>query len=540
MTGLNLHDRVVTKVLSSRAREVPDRGFIDVCGTAFTYGECHVRSLDVGKGLARLGASKGSRVVMMVSNRFEFVLTWFGVAFTGAAAVPINPDWKGDTLSYLLRDADPTVVVVEGAQFERARPLLDDLPHLKAVVVVGDDTTRTAPAGRVPALPWSDLERAGSADDVDLEASAPRFDDVMAILYSSGTTGRPKGIVISHAHICAFALQWSRATNMSGDDVLYLPNPLFYMQATVLAITPTLIAGARIYVVERFRASRYWEDVRRVGATLAHAQFSLIPILLKQPPSPLDRDHQCTRVFIGKTNREFEERFGARIIEIYGSTEVNIVAYNRWNAPRDGSAGRPASNFEVKIFDEDDFELPPGEIGEIVVRPLEPFSISYGYLNRPEAWLDVWRNMWFHCGDRGYVDEDGYLFFVDRIKDMIRRKGENISSEEVERQLNSHPDVVESAAIPVPAQTAEDEVKVFVVLRSPGAVDEEALTEHMRRTTPKFMVPRYVEIVDTLPKTGSLKVEKYRLHEIGLNARTWDSEAGRYVETPSPAARSAS
>jgi len=529
MGDLRLHDRVVTRVLADRARETPDRPFIDVCGIGFTYGECYRRSLDVGKGLAGLGAQRGSRVVVLLPNRWEFVLAWFGVAFTGAAVVPINPDWKGDTLSYLLEDAQPSVVIVETTKLAELWPMLKPLGQLQAVVVVGEGAVPRTGVGDPVVTSWPELERTGAEVELDLAASPPRFDDVLAILYSSGTTGRPKGIVMSHAHICSFALQWTRATNLVAEDVVYLPNPIYYMQATVLAITPTLLAGARIHIVDRFSASRYWDDVRKLGATLAHAQFSLIPILLKQPPSPLDREHRCTRVFIGKTDREFEKRFGVRIIEIYGSTEVSIVAFNPWDAPRAGSAGKPAPNFEVKIFDEDDYEVPAGEIGEIVTRPLEPYTISYGYLNRPDVWLAAWRNMWFHCGDRGYVDNDGYLFFVDRIKDMIRRKGENISSEEVERQLNSHPEVLESAAIPVPADTAEDEVKVFVVLRKAGAVDEMALIEHMRATVPKFMVPRYVEIVDALPKTGSLKIEKYRLREVGLSSRTWDVESDAYV-----------
>jgi crotonobetaine/carnitine-CoA ligase len=529
MTDVALHDRVVTKVLASRAMETPDKLFIDICGTEFSYGECHRRSMNVGRALASLGVGASDRVVVMLPNRWEFVLSWFGTAFAGAAVVPVNPEWKGDLLTYLLEDADPVAVVIEAGRTKDLLRILEKLPRLVVVIVVGDEPGQRVALGSATVASWSELERIGAVSDVALEASSPRFDDVLAVLYSSGTTGRPKGIVMSHAHICSFALQWIRATSLVPDDIVYLPNPIYYMQATVLAITPTLLAGARIHLVEKFSASRYWADVRRFGATLAHAQFSLIPILLKQPPSTLDREHRCTRVFIGKTNREFEERFGVRVIEIYGSTEVNIVAYNPWEAHKEGSAGLAAPNFEVKIFDEDDQELPGGEIGEIVTRPREPFTISYGYLNRPDVWLGAWRNMWFHCGDRGYFDADGYLFFVDRIKDMIRRKGENISSEEVERQLNAHPAVLESAAVPVPAETAEDEVKVFVVLRTPGSVQEHALVDHMSERVPRYMVPRYVEIVDALPKTGSLKIEKYRLRQIGVNSRTWDALSSSYV-----------
>ena len=332
-----------------------------------------------------------------------------------------------------------------------------------------------------------------------------------------------------HAHVYSFGVQWSNATNFSQEDVLYAPTPLFYMQATVLGVVPTLMAGAHIHIAERFSASRYWDGIRESGATIAHGQFSLIPLLLKQPPSPLDREHRCKRVFIAKSNNEFESRFGVRIIEIYGSTELNIVTYNPWDRPKESSAGKPAPNFEVKIFDDDDQELPIGEIGEIVSRPKEPFIISYGYNNKPEITLDAWRNMWFHCGDRGYFDRDGYLFFVDRKKDVIRRKGENISSQEVERQVNSHPAVLESAAVPVPAETAEDEVMIFVVLQPGSELLPTDLLDYVRTIVPRFMVPRYVEIIPELPKTGSLKIEKFKLREHGVTAATWDREADAYV-----------
>ena len=342
-------------------------------------------------------------------------------------------------------------------------PLLKSLSSLDAVVICDAEEDGSIAVG-VRQLSWIDLPDLGVNTDI---IGSPSFDDVLAVLYSSGTTGRPKGIVMPHAHVYSFGVQWSNATNFQHEDILYAPTPLFYMQATVLGVIPTLMSGAQVHIAERFSASRYWDDIRATKSTIAHGQFSLIPLLLKQPPSPLDNQHDCKRIFIAKSNAEFEERFGVRIIEIYGSTELNMVTYNPWDHPKPGSAGKAAPNFEVKIFDSDDYELPQGEIGEIVARPTEPYVISYGYYHRPEFTLEAWRNTWFHCGDRGYFDEDGYLFFVDRIKDMIRRKGENISSEEVERQVNTHPSVLESAAVPVPAETAEDEVKIYVALK-PG------------------------------------------------------------------------
>jgi crotonobetaine/carnitine-CoA ligase len=482
----------------------------------------------VAGGLAAHGVGAGQRVVMMLSNRQEFLLGWFGTAMLGATIVPINPEWKGETLSYILADAEPSALILTADLLPTVTPVIPELPDLKFVVLLDVESTGPAMhAAEVNTLTWDALLEGGGAAAEPV--SSPRFDDLLAILYSSGTTGRPKGIAMPHAHVYSFGIQWSRANNFSGVDVLYAPTPLFYMQATVLGVVPTLMAGAQIHIAPRFTASRYWDGVRKSGATIAHGQFSLIPLLLKQPPTPLDRQHNCTRIFIAKSNAEFEERFGVRIVEIYGSSESNIVAYNPWDRHKPGSAGRPAPNFEVIIVDDQDRELPHGQIGEIVARPREPYVISAGYYHRPEITLDAMRNMWFHCGDRGYFDEDGYLFFVDRKKDVIRRKGENISSAELERQVNTHPDVLEAAAVPIPAETAEDEVKIFVVRQSGRDVTPADLITYLQEILPRFMVPRFVEFIPSMPKTGSLKIEKFKLREAGLNDATWDREAGDYV-----------
>jgi crotonobetaine/carnitine-CoA ligase len=522
---LKLQDRVISQILAERGQTTPDRPFVHIGGVMYTYGQMYEASREIALGLAALGIERGTRVVMMLPNRLEFLLGWLGTALTGATIVPINPDWKGETLSYILTDAQPTLVILGQGLLDQVEETLAGLASLETVVVCDRDDSDQR-ARPFTTRRWEEIGSLGQ--DGPLPAPA-RFDDVLAVLYSSGTTGRPKGIVMPHAHVYSFGVQWGNATNFGPDDILYAPTPLFYMQATVLGLVPTLMAGAQIHIAERFSASRYWDDIRATRATIAHGQFSLIPLLLKQPPNELDREHQCTRVFIAKSNAEFEERFGVRIIEIYGSTELNIVTYNPWDHHKEGSAGKAAPNFDVRIFDDDDCELPIGEIGEIVSRPTEPFVISFGYYNRPEVTLEAWRNMWFHCGDRGYFDDDGYLFFVDRKKDMIRRKGENISSQEVERQVNSHPAVLESAAIPVPAETAEDEVMVFVVLQPGASVTAPELLEYLPTVLPRFMVPRYIEIIDQLPKTGSSKIEKFKLREHGITPKTWDREVGAYA-----------
>jgi crotonobetaine/carnitine-CoA ligase len=525
MEELELHRRVISEILADRARDTPDKPFIHIGGVTYSYGEVFDSSTVLAKGLVELGLVKGQRVVMMLGNRVEFLFSLFASALAGLVIVPINPDWKGDVLSYILTEVQPSAIILTEDLVETVNPVLSELSGLGAIVVC--DATDAEPAsGDVRLLTWEELGTIGGSVDT---LATPSYDDVFGMLYSSGTTGRPKGIVLPHAHVYSFGVQWINANNFTEDDVLYSAQPLFYMQGTILGLVPVLMSGAQVHYAKKFSLSRYWDDIRATKATIAHGQFSLIPLLLKEPPSPLDKEHNCTRIFVAKRNEEFESRFGTRIVEIYGSTELNIVAYNPWDHPKFGSAGKAAPNFEVKVVDDDDCDVPTGEIGEIVARPREPFTISFGYYRHPEVTVEAWRNLWFHCGDRGYFDEDGYLFFVDRKKDVIRRKGENISSEEVERQVNSHAAVLESAAVPVPAETAEDEVKVFVVTTQDMALKPEELIEYLQGILPKFMLPRYLEFIDALPKTDSMKIEKFKLRELGNTERTWDREVGGYL-----------
>jgi crotonobetaine/carnitine-CoA ligase len=515
---IDIHDRVIGRVLDDAARRLGDAVFCQFGEEAYTYRQMNELASRCAGGLAELGVHAGERVVVLLRNVPEFLIAWFGIARLGATVVPLNPEWKGETLRYILEDAEPSAVVLSADVFAGVVEALGDQAAVP-MVMVGPEA-----APLRPTVPWSDLIGAQP-----MAGDGGRHDAVLAILYSSGTTGRPKGIMMPHAHIYAFSRQWTRVADLKSDDVLYTPTPLFYMLATILGVIPILLVGGRVHIGPRFSASTYWDDVRSCGATVAHAIFSIIPILLKQPPSPLDRQHNCRRIFISKSNAEFEERFGVRLVEIYGSTEMNIVAYNRWDDFRPGTCGKPADNFEVTIVDDDDQPLPTGEVGEIVARPKEPFAISYGYYKRPEVTVEAWRNLWFHCGDRGYLDDDGFLHYVDRKKDVIRRGGENISSYELERVANEHPGVLESAAIPVPSELEEDEVKLCVVTREGSAADPESIIAFLDERLPRFMIPRYIEFLPELPKTGSMKVEKYRLREQGITPATWDAKSARAV-----------
>lgn len=532
MIDAPLHERVLHALLRRAAEEEGDRPFLRYRETQMSYAQVWDEARRVAGGLTALEVRPGDKVCLMATNAdcLEFVTTWFGVVAAGGVVVPINPDFKGDLLALVLEDSDARHAVVAAEFLGRIDEVIARAPAVRTIVQIGGGA-QDATDRPYRLVPLDDLPSSNGSDGLP----PGRHSDVATIVYSSGTTGAAKGIVMSHAHAFSFARQWCALMRYTREDRLYSPTPLSYMLATILGVLPSLLVRGEICFAPRFSASSYWDDIRAYEATVAHCIFSVIPILKKQPPSELDRRHNCRALYIAKSDPEFEERFGVRLVEIYGSTEMNIVAYNPWDAPKPGSCGLPAPNFEVQIVDDDDQPLPQGQTGEIVARPREPFLLSYGYYKKPEVTIQAWANLWFHCGDRGYLDDDGYLWYVDRKKDVIRRRGENISSYELERQITSHPDVLECAAVPVPSDLGEDDVMVYVVLTDPAlaqvpGIHRRLLDDWLERL-PRFMVPRYVEFVDELPKTQSMKIRKVDLRERGVGAMTFDRDADAVVGT---------
>jgi crotonobetaine/carnitine-CoA ligase len=465
--------------------------------------------------------------MLMVPNSPAFVLSMFGIARLGAVEVPINTAYKGDLLRYVLTDSAPRVLVLHAQWLDRALPHLAACPSLEAVVVDGGDPPPAAalPAG-VRALRFAEL--LAPAPDF----AAPELDPTAlgAIMYTSGTTGPSKGVQVTHAHQLLYARDWARSVDFGADDVLFGPLPLFHALARTLGVVPTLLFGAHMAVEERFSASRFWARARAADATIVHGIFGMVPILLGQPPAADDRGHRIRTFYIGpsKLTAPFRERFGVHLVEVFGATETGIVTCTPYGEHREGSCGRVNdASWELRIVDDRDAPVPAGEIGEMVVRPREPWGIMTGYWGRPDATVEAFRNLWFHTGDFGRRDEDGYVFFVDRKKDAIRRRGENISSFEVETSVNAHPSVLESAAIAVPSELTEDDVKICVVVQPGAHLDPGDLIRFLDDRLPYFAVPRYVEVLPELPKTPNEKVRKVALRQAGrdgITDATWDRE----------------
>jgi carnitine-CoA ligase len=507
---------VLGDVLRSRAESHAAEPFLRFREGVLTYREVDTEANRVAQGLIELGVGKGDHVAVMLPNCPELVSVIFALARLGAVAVPVNTAHRGELLRHVLFSSDTTTLVIDAEYADRLP--LDRLPGLARIVVRG---------GTLPGAVSFDSLRG-------LDTTEPRagvvFSDLQAIMYTSGTTGPSKGAMVSHslALTCAydsldFLDRWSKTT--------YCPLPLFHAAGLWDGVFSALLSGGSIAVVERFSASRFWDDVRYFGAQVALSVFSMIPILMSAPPSPRDRDHPLEMFYMGKSalDEPLRERFGVRSVETYTSTEAGIATGSPYGEWRLGSCGTVHSErFDAAVVDEHDRLLGPGEPGELVLRPKQPYVITTGYYGTPEATADVFRNLWFHTGDRVWRDEDGYFYFLDRMKDSIRRRGENISAFDLECEVNTHPAVLECAAFGVPSELEDEDVKLAVVLRPGMSLTPEELVEFCAERLPKFMVPRYVELMAALPRTPTDKVAKYKLRERGdhgLTDETWDGEA---------------
>lgn len=523
-----MNQRTMGSCLARQASQHPDKEFLVFGERSWTYSEFDHWVTEIAGGLLELGLRKGDKLAIMLPNCPEFIALWFACARIGAVEVPVNTAYKGPLLRYLLHHCDARVAVIASNYVERIQNEAGELTNLTKLVVWRSGSTPNVIAGRIPTVPFEALE----AESAPLPALDIGFRDPLAIMYSSGTTGPSKGILLCHHYFWWGGNQARLIRGVTAEDRLYTCLPLFHGNAQMLTTVPALLAGATLVLDDRFSASTFWDRLRRHRATQFNFMGSMIPILMKQPPSQNDRLHSVTLAKGAAAPKDlclpFEERFGVRILEGYGQTENCSALSNPLDAPRLGSIGLPICGYDVDVVNEDDEPVPPGDVGEIVFRPQHPFIMMDGYYKMPEATLTAISNLWFHTGDLGKKDGDGYFYFVDRKKDAMRRRGENISAHEVEIVVNSHPGVLESAAFAVPSDVGEDEVMVCVVRKPGQQLGAPDLIRHCEPLMPYFAVPRYVDFRDELPKTPTHKVEKYRLRQEGVTPTTWDREAAGY------------
>lgn len=515
---LDLESLVLGNILEEKATTHRRSPFVKFREGELSFGEVNQTADRVAQGLAAAGVRRHDHVAIMLPNCADFLYVIFALAKLGAVAVPINIDYKGELLVHVLTTSDASMLMVDEPYLDRIAAAEKGVPKLARIVVRGSGVPRRL---ATPVLPFSRLFDHGE----EAPRARVRFSDLQAIMYTSGTTGPSKGVMCPHALALTCARDSVHFMAHGPEHSIYCPMPLFHAGALWDGVMAALLSGSAIGIVERFSASRFWDDVRRFDASLAMGVFAMIPILLNQPPTPRDKDHPLKSFYMGKSELDAAmfERFRVHAVETYTSTEIGIGTASPYGEWRTGSCGTAwEERFDVAIVDAEDRELGPDQPGELVVRPKQPFVITTGYYNYPAESARIMRNLWFHTGDLARRDRDGYYYFLERVKDSIRSRGENISAFEVERGINAHPSVLECAAFGVPSELEEDELMVAVVLRAGASLRAPELAAWCAEKLPAFMVPRFVEFVDGLPKTPNGKIAKYELRSRGVTPRTWD------------------
>ena len=525
------HERVLTHIIEDKARKRPNHVVFQFRDDPMTFGGLNERINRAANGFLALGIKRGDKVAIMLPNCPEFLYAWFGLNKIGAVEVPINVALKGAGLAYQIDQSDSVALIADLEYLDRLEEVAENLKTIRHVVLAGRaDAMQGRPNWqRVEILTFNEL----MAHSSDTPNVVVHYSDLATILYTSGTTGVSKGVQMSHHYwydIWSESVKYSRYTD---EDVLYTGLPFFHGNAQGITIGPAILADAKAVIVERFSASQLWDDCRRWNCTEANYIGGIIPILLKQAEREDDGENPV-RLMVGAAApadewHAFQQRFNTKLLEVYGMTECYCCLVSPYDEPRAGACGKAITGWDVRIVDDDDNEVPPGEQGEFIARSNKMWVGTTGYYNKAEATLELFRNGWIHTGDLGRMDADGYFYFVDRKKQALRRRGENISSFEVESVIGSHPAVLESCVVGVPSEVGEEDVKAVVVLKERHRVTEVELIRWCEPRMAYFAIPRYIAIRDSLPKTPSERVEKFKLKTEGVTPDCWDREKAGIV-----------
>lgn len=511
---------VLRDLLHDKARTIPQQVFaVFENGEAWTYEQTLQQVQEVAAGLAAQGVGQGDAVVLWLAHGQVALRTWFAVNYLGAVAVPINLAYKGQLLERVIENSQAKLMVLHANLLERLHAV--KLSQLGCVVTVGEPGG-PAPQGLLQ-VDESDLHRAGSTSP---EPPVPiKACDLQVILYTSGTTGPSKGVLCSYLHL------WTSGHNvyfLTAEDRYMVNLPLAHVSG-VLPCMLMLALGGSVAIVERFQTDRFWEQINACQATFVILLGAMAKFLLSQPVTPPELNNSLSKLLLLPYDMDIgpmRERWGVDVYTSFNMTEICCPIMSLPNPSALGSCGQLRPGIQARIVDADDFEAPTGAVGELILRTDSPWAFSHGYYRDHEATAKAWRNGWFHTGDAFRHDDRGNYYFVDRMKDTIRRRGENISSFEVEAELLAHPAIQEAAVVAVPSEFGEDEVLAVVTLKPDRQLAPAELLEFLIPRMPYFMVPRFVRFVAELPKTPTLKIEKHVLRRHGLSVPgVWDRES---------------
>jgi len=509
---------VLRYLLDNWAATRPDQPYVLFeNGDSWTYAQLRGEVISVAVGLQTLGIKQGDHVAVWLPNGREGLIVFYAINYLGAVFVPFNTAYRGNLLEHVLRNSDATVLVAHAGLLDRLAGI--DTSAIATIVVVGDGVA-SAPFKSVPYCALSGDEASLAPLDRPIEPW-----DNQAIIYTSGTTGPSKGVLSSYLHLYTNAGpdSWPFVT---GEDRFLVNMPIFHIGGMGIPFV-MLARGGSIALMENYSTDRFWDFVRATDCTAMFLLGVMATFLMKVPSSPQDRLHSIRTAFMVPLTDiagPFHERFGIDVYTIFNMTEISSPIVSGPNPVKPGTCGTVRPGVDVRLVDGNDCEVPVGAVGEMLVRTDRPWAMNSGYHRNPEATAKAWANGWFHTGDAFRRDAEGYFYFVDRVKDAIRRRGENISSFEVEIEILAHPDIREAAVIGVPSEFSEDDV-MAVIAPVPGRrVDCAELIAFLAPRMSYFMIPRYIRILDELPKTASAKVQKAELRKESITSDTWDRD----------------
>jgi crotonobetaine/carnitine-CoA ligase len=514
------HNVVFCRFLEDRAAASSQQTFFTYQEKNFAYGDFNLLVNRIAHCLLDAGVLAGTRVAVLMDTSPEYLALWFALAKIGAIEIPINTAYHGDMLLHPLVVSDATMCIID-AGYRHAFEALAGATAVRTVYVRGGN------AGSRSALyrDFAELLAPNRTQNPDVTID---HDEVSCVIFTSGTTGRSKGVLLSHHYLTAYGYMYAEINALRDDDVIMNFLPFFHIAAKFLTIA-TLVCGGKMRLLPRLSISTFLDEVRAFGVTNFVGVGGICNMLLSRPPDPSDLETTIRTIYAvpdpADIHEELERRFKCTITTVYGSTEAGLpIVRGAADEYRPGSCGRASPYYEVAIVDEYDNELPVGLAGEVVVRPKRPFLVASGYIGMADRTVAAWRNLWLHTGDRARADADGWFYFEDRVTDSIRRRGENISSFEVEMLVGKHPAVAEVAAVSAESEIGEGEVRVFLILRNGHTATHEELMHYCSKVMPYFMVPRFIDIVEELPRTPTAKVEKYKLRTVAIGPQTWDRE----------------
>lgn len=521
--SLSRGQAVLRSMLDDRASETPDRIFARFeDGSHWTYAETLTIARRAAAGFSSIGVAKGDSVLILLGNGPDFLKAWFGLNYIGAIVAAPNLALKGAVLQHLIQLTDARVAVVQGGLMERLAGL--DLGSTRTILESGTTSGIDLPVDRRAASEILDFSGETPVPDVIVEPWDTQF-----IIFSSGTTGPSKGVIVTYVQMHDMVLA-TFGRYLGADDNYLLNMPLFHISGT-RGVFGMLMLGGRFTLVAQFKTDIFWDVARAHGTTAAVLLGAAASFLEGVPERPDDADNPMrliAMVPLVKDPSAFGRRFGVDVVTSYGMSELSIPLMSAVNPTNISSCGTLRPGYEARIVDADDIPVPPGATGQLILRAGRPWTISPGYWRMPEATAAAWRNGWFHTGDNFRVDADGNYYFVDRTNDAIRRRGENISSYEVEMELVAHPAVREAAAVAVSSDDGEDEVLAVVALHPNARLDPVELFEFLRPRMAHYMLPRFIRLLDELPKTPSMRVQKHVLRGQGV-ADCWDRVAAGIV-----------